>query len=146
MQKFAQLENVLGINIYRNPNKLNFKLVKMKTLIVGASTNPERYAYKAANSLLAHGHEIELVGQSEGVIKGHKIQTDYPDLEEVDTVTLYVGPKNQPSLYDYILKQNPRRIIFNPGTENPEFEQLALDKGIEVEEACTLVLLATGQY
>jgi uncharacterized protein len=118
----------------------------MKTLIVGASTNPERYSNKAANSLLDHGHEIELVGQKDGEIKGHEIKTNYPELEGVDTVTMYVGPTNQPNLYDYILKQNPRRIIFNPGSENPEFEQLAMEKGIEVEEACTLVLLATGQY
>ena len=118
----------------------------MKTLIIGASTNPERYAYKAAISLLAHGHKIELVGQRVGTIQGHEIKTDNPDLEGIDTVTMYVGAKNQPSLYDYILKQSPRRIIFNPGAENVEFEQLAKDKGIEVEEACTLVLLATGQF
>ena len=118
----------------------------MKTLIVGASTNPERYAYKAALSLLAHGHEIELIGQKVGNVKGHEIKTNNPDLEGIDTVTIYVGPQNQPSLYDYILKQNPRRIIFNPGAENYEFEQLAKAKGIEVEEACTLVLLSTGQY
>ena len=118
----------------------------MKTLIVGASTNPERYAYKAAISLLAHGHEIELVGQKIGAIKGHEIKTNNPVLEGIDTVTMYVGPQNQPSLYDYILMQNPRRIIFNPGAENAEFEKLAKDKGIEVDQACTLVLLATGQY
>ena len=118
----------------------------MKTLIMGASTNSERYAYKAANSLLNHGHEIELVGQEKGEIKGHEIHTDYPDLEGIDTVTMYVGVKNQPSLYEYILKQKPRRIIFNPGAENPEFEEMAEAKGIETEEACTLVLLATGQY
>ncbi len=118
----------------------------MKTLIIGASINPERYAYKAANSLLAHGHEIELIGQKEGEIKGHEIHTDYPNLEGIDTITMYVGPKNQPNLYDYILKQNPRRIIFNPGAENSEFKKLAEDKGVEVEEACTLVLLATGQF
>ena len=118
----------------------------MKTLIMGSSTNPERYAYKAANSLLNHGHEIELVGQKEGEIKGHDIHTDYPDFEGIDTVTMYVGAKNQPSLYDYILRQNPRRIIFNPGAENPEFEGIAKGKGIETEEACTLVLLATGQF
>ncbi|MEA5459773.1 CoA-binding protein [Arcicella sp. LKC2W] len=118
----------------------------MKTLIIGASTNTERYAFKAANSLLAHGHEIVLVGQKEGVIQEHKIQTNYPDFEDIDTVTMYVGPKNQPALYDYILKQNPRRIIFNPGTENAEFEAMAQAKGIKTEEACTLVLLAIGQY
>lgn len=118
----------------------------MKTLIIGASTNPERYAFKAANSLLAHGHEIVLVGQKEGEIQGHKIQTNYPDFEDIDTLTMYVGVKNQPALYDFILKQKPRRIIFNPGTENPEFESMAQAKGIETEEACTLVLLAIGQY
>lgn len=118
----------------------------MKTLIVGASTNQERYAHKAAVSLLAHGHEIELVGQKEGTVEGNKIKTNYPDLEGIDTVTMYVSPQNQPPLYDYILNQNPRRIIFNPGTENLEFEQLANDKGIDTEEACTLVLLATGQF
>ncbi len=118
----------------------------MKTLIIGASTNPERYAFKAANSLLAHGHTIELVGQKEGEVLGHKIQTDYPDFEEVDTVTMYVGARNQPDLYDYIIRQKPRRIIFNPGAENPDFEEIANKNGIETEEACTLVLLATGQY
>ena len=118
----------------------------MKTLIMGASTNPERYAYKAANSLLNHGHEIELVGQKQGEIKGNGIHTDYPDFEGIDTVTMYVGAKNQPNLYDYILRQKPRRIIFNPGAENPEFEAMAKANGIETEEACTLVLLSTGQY
>ena len=118
----------------------------MKTLIIGASTNPERYAYKAANSLLNHGHEIELVGQKEGEIKGNKIKIDFPDFEGIDTVTMYVGAKNQPSLYDYVLRQKPRRIIFNPGAENPEFEAMAEANGIETEEACTLVLLATGQF
>ncbi|MBC7409636.1 MAG: CoA-binding protein [Arcicella sp.] len=118
----------------------------MKTLIIGASTNPERYAFKAANTLVAHGHKIELVGKKEGEILGNKIRTDYPSFEEIDTVTMYVGPRNQPDLYDYIFKQRPRRIIFNPGSENPEFEQLAQSKGIETEEACTLVLLATGQF
>ena len=118
----------------------------MKTLIMGSSTNPERYAYKAANSLSNHGHEIELVGQKEGEIQGYKIHTDYPDFEGIDTVTMYVGAKNQPSLYDYILRQRPRRIIFNPGAENPEFEKMVKANGIETEEACTLVLLATGQF
>lgn len=118
----------------------------MKTLIMGASTNPERYAFKAAHSLLEHGHEIELVGQKEGEIVGNKIKTDYPDFNNIDTVTMYVGPRNQPNLYDYILKQKPRRIIFNPGAENPEFKQLAQSQGIETEDACTLVLLATGQF
>ena len=118
----------------------------MKTLIMGASDNPERYAHKAAIRLLNHGHKIELVGQNEGDIEGHKIQTNLPDFEEIDTVTMYVGAKNQSSLYDYILRQKPRKIIFNPGAENPEFEAMATANGIKTEEACTLVLLATGQF
>ncbi|MCU0469792.1 MAG: CoA-binding protein [Arcicella sp.] len=118
----------------------------MRTLIVGASTNPERYAFKAANSLLTYGHEIAMVGQKEGEVQGVAIQTNYPDFQGIDTVTMYMGARNQPALYEYILKQNPRRIIFNPGAENPEFEALAHQQGIETEEACTLVLLATGQY
>lgn len=113
---------------------------------MGASTNPERYAFKAAHSLLKHGHEIELVGQKEGEIVGNKIKTDYPDFNNIDTVTMYIRPRNQPNLYDYILKQKPRRIIFNPGAENPEFKQLAQSQGIETEDACTLVLLTTGQF
>ena len=118
----------------------------MKTLIMGASTNPERYAFKAAHSLLVHGHKIELVGQKEGEILGNKIKIDYPDFDNIDTITMYIGPRNQPNLYDYILKQKPRRIIFNPGAENSEFKQLAQLQGIETEDACTLVLLATEQF
>ncbi|MFC0184003.1 hypothetical protein SAMN04515674_102456 [Pseudarcicella hirudinis] len=118
----------------------------MKTLVIGASANPERYSFKAANMLLAHNHEIELIGTKQGEIAGHSIQTDHPQFKDIDTVTMYVGPRHQPALYDYILSLNPRRIIFNPGAENEEFEELAQEKGIFSEEACTLVLLSTGQF
>lgn len=118
-----------------------------KTLIFGASPNPERYAYKATVKLAQHGHEVVPVGLRAGEIEGHQILTDYPKVEGIDTVTLYVGPKNQPLHYDYILNDiMPKRIIFNPGTENPEFEKLARKKGIEIEIACTLVLLSINQY
>lgn len=118
-----------------------------KTLIFGASTKPERYAYKATVKLAQHGHEVVPVGLKAGEIEGHKILTNNPKVEGVDTVTLYVGPQNQPPYYDYILNDiKPKRIIFNPGTENPEFEKLAQEKGIETEIACTLVLLSVNQY
>ncbi|HPT43268.1 MAG TPA: CoA-binding protein [Paludibacteraceae bacterium] len=118
----------------------------MKTLIIGASKNPERYSYKAAERLLAHEHEIELLGRRADEIFGKKIQTEKTEFESIDTVTLYISPQHQPEYYDYIVSLKPRRVIFNPGTENPEFFQLLEANGIQCEIACTLVLLGTNQY
>lgn len=117
-----------------------------KTLVLGATEKPGRYANLAAHSLLRHGHKIELVGLKEGDIEGVQIQTGQPVLENIDTVTLYVGPQNQPPLYDYIKQLKPRRVIFNPGAENPAFEQDLLANQIESVEACTLVMLSIGTY
>lgn len=117
-----------------------------KTLIIGASDNSERYAYKAAEKLLKYGHEIELEGIRKGIVFGKEISVDKITYSNIDTITLYVGPKNQLSWYDYILSINPKRIIFNPGTENPELVQLTENKGIECIEACTLVMLSIGNY
>jgi hypothetical protein len=116
------------------------------TLILGASVNPERYSYLAANKLLQHGHEVLLVGKTGGAIAGHAIESSFPEKANVDTVTLYINPTNQKQYYESILKLKPRRIIFNPGAENAEFEKLAQENNIATEEACTLVLLSTGQY
>lgn len=121
---------------------LNDKL----TAVIGASPNADRYSYKATISLQKHGHTVFPVGIRKGSINNLEIIIDKPALQNIDTVTLYVGPDNQPFWYDYILSLNPKRIIFNPGTENPELEQLAADKGIETMEACTLVLLSINQY
>ncbi|GAB3907017.1 CoA-binding protein [Larkinella knui] len=120
--------------------------MKNKTLVVGASENPERYANKAANRLVQQGHAIELLGLRSGTIRDNPIRTGQPDLSDIDTVTLYVSPKNQTGLYEYIKKLKPRRVIFNPGTENPAFEKELEQQGIEPVEACTLVMLAIGQY
>jgi predicted CoA-binding protein len=117
-----------------------------KTLILGATTNTDRVAFKAAEKLLAYGHEIALAGIREGMIFGHIIDTQKNFVQGVDTVTLYINPTNQRAWYDYILSLRPRRIVFNPGTENDELMQLAEQNGIFCEEACTLVLLGTGQY
>jgi predicted CoA-binding protein len=100
----------------------------------------------ATKRLLESGYPVLLVGKSPGVVEEHFIQTKIPDKTEVDTITMYLNPMNQKSWYNDILKMKPRRIIFNPGTENPELEKLALDSGIEVQEACTLVLLSLKQY
>jgi len=118
----------------------------MKVLVYGASTNPSRYAYIATELLLQYGHEVFLVGIKKGEVLGLTIQQDQPLLQDIDTVTLYVGPANQDGLIDYLQSINPRRVIFNPGTENSVLEEALLKRGIEVEEACTLVLLHTGQF
>jgi predicted CoA-binding protein len=117
-----------------------------KTLVLGATPNPERYAYLATQRLTQYGHEAIPVGIREGAIDGIKIVPGKPDVEDVDTVTLYIGPARQPEYYDYILSLQPKRIVFNPGTENPEFMQLAQDRGIETVEGCTLVMLSIGAY
>lgn len=120
--------------------------MKKKTLIIGASKNPERYSYKAAEKLLAHQHDIYMIGNRSGVLFDREITKDQNKYDDVDTVTMYVSAKNQPGYYDYIKSLNPRRVIFNPGTENAEFLRQLEEKGIEAEEACTLVLLATNAY
>lgn len=116
------------------------------TLVLGASPKEERYANRAVYSLLAHGHPVVAVGARSGSIGSTPILTDLPADLEVDTVTLYLSAANQRGWYDRLLALRPRRIIFNPGAENPELAALAARSGIGTEEACTLVLLATGQY
>lgn len=118
----------------------------MKTLIIGASDNPERYSYKAAERLLSHGHQIELLGLKTRTIFGQTIDTEKKPFTDIDTVTIYIGPQRQPEYYDYIVSLRPRRVIFNPGTENEEFYKILKENNIEAETACTLVLLGTGQY
>lgn len=116
------------------------------TVIIGASSNEERYSYKATVSLLKHGHKVYPVGIKSGKILDEEIITTKPEIEQVDTVTLYVGPQNQASWKDYIFSLQPKRIIFNPGTENRDFVKEAEAKGIECVEACTLVMLSIGNY
>jgi uncharacterized protein len=119
---------------------------KNKTLIIGASSNSERYSYKAAEKLLAHNHSIYMIGNRPGTLFGNEIVNQQIPFADVDTVTLYVSPKNQTDYHDYIISLKPRRVIFNPGTENPEFARQLESFGIQTEEACTLVLLSTGGY
>ncbi len=121
-------------------------MMNKKTLVLGASPNPARVSFEAAHRLTDAGHETVLVGIREGEVAGLPIHTDKPKVDAVDTLTLYIGPKNQPAWYDYILETQPKRIIFNPGTENRELFQLAEKNGIEIDRACTLVLLGVGEY
>lgn len=117
-----------------------------KTVILGASTNPDRYSFLALNKLKRYNHDVVAVGNREGTVNGVPILKEAALVPDVDTITLYLNPLNQKKYYDYILEQQPRRIIFNPGTENPELEKMAREKGIQTIEACTLVMLSTGSY
>jgi len=117
-----------------------------KTLILGASSNPERYSYLAAERLIAHGHDIELIGKRPDVVFGKTIDTEKKAFDDIDTVTLYLSEKFQPEYYDYIISLKPARVIFNPGTENSEFEELLKANNIDVVENCTLIMLRTGRF
>lgn len=119
-----------------------------KTVVIGASENPGRYSQMAILSLQKHGHEVIPVGLKEGTFNGIPILSlkSKKEINQVDTLTLYVGPQHQPAWFDYILSLQPKRVILNPGTENPELEQLLNKNGINFLHACTLVMLATGQY
>jgi predicted CoA-binding protein len=116
------------------------------TLVIGASENPERYAYKAVTKLQEHGFKVIAVGLKPGIIGETPIYTSIPNESKIDTVTLYVGPERQTLIIPEIIELKPRRIIFNPGTENPDFLKRAQDAGIKTEIACTLILLATESY
>lgn len=120
--------------------------VMKKTLVLGATPNPDRYAYLATVKLRSHGYEVVPVGIKKGMIGDLEIVNGRPLPGDIDTVTLYLGPERQQEYYDYILSLKPKRIIFNPGTENDELAALAEANGIETVEACTLVMLSIGNY
>lgn len=120
----------------------------MKTLIVGATDNPSRYAFLAAQMLDAKAMDFIPIGIKKGQVFGREILNLRlkPELEGIHTITLYIGPANQAEWIDYLIGLKPKRIIFNPGTENPDFFKKAKEAGIEVLPACTLVMLNTNQY
>ncbi|MBE0390213.1 hypothetical protein HNQ02_002626 [Flavobacterium sp. 7E] len=117
-----------------------------KTLVLGASTKPERYAFKAITMLTEKGHSVLAIGQNAGEVAGVKIKTKAIPLSNIDTVSLYLNPARQRDYYNYIVEAKPKRVIFNPGTENPELVQLLTLNNIKSEVACTLVLLTTNRY
>ncbi|SDS30369.1 hypothetical protein SAMN04487764_1911 [Gillisia sp. Hel1_33_143] len=119
---------------------------KKKTLVLGASTNPSRYSNIAINRLVTYDQPVVAIGLRKGEVAGISITTALEDFPEIDTVTLYLNPKRQVEYYEYIISLQPIRVIFNPGTENPEFYKLLKANNIEIEVACTLVMLGTNQY
>ena len=117
-----------------------------KTVVLGASENPSRYSYLAVQRLRAHKHPVVAIGRKVGHVSDVNITKEHLQEQDVDTVTLYLNPRNQVQYYDYILNLHPKRIIFNPGTENDELIQKARENNIKPVIACTLVMLSTGQY
>lgn len=119
-----------------------------KTAIFGASPNPNRYAYLAAQRLTKHNHEIVPIGIKKGEVFGKPILNikSKPPIPNLDTITMYIGPQNQMEWEEYILSLKPKRIIFNPGAENPSLAKKATEQGIEVQYACTLVMLGNNLY
>lgn len=118
----------------------------LKTLVIGASEKEARYSNKAIRQLRKHDHPVVAIGLRKGKVLDVEFDKEKKQFDDLDTVTLYIGPKHQPEYYDYIVGLKPRRVIFNPGTENPDFYKILKENNIESEEACTLVLLATDQY
>ena len=117
-----------------------------KTLVLGASDNPARYSYLAIQRLRKHGHPVVAIGRKNTKVADVNIDKEKIPATGIDTVTLYLNPTHQQEYYDYLISLKPKRIIFNPGTENDKLVQLAKEENIETMEACTLVLLSTGQY
>lgn len=118
----------------------------LNTLVIGASLNPERYSYKAIEMLRLHEHDVIAFGPKTGIVSGVSIENEWNCLWQVDTVTLYLNPQRQEAFYEKIIALQPRRVIFNPGTENDLFISQLQANGIHTENACTLVLLSIGNY
>lgn len=116
------------------------------TLVLGASLKEERISNRVIKLLRHHGIEVKAIGLRSGKVADIKIDTEYKNLKDIHTVTLYLNAENQKELEDYILNLNPKRIIFNPGAENPGLKIKAAEKGIEALNACNLVMLRLGQY
>ena len=119
---------------------------KKTTLVLGASDNPSRYSFLAINKLRRFNHSVAALGRKQTIVADVPVGKELKPLDDIDTVTLYLNPTHQKEYYDYIVSLNPRRIIFNPGTENPELEELARKNNIQPIHGCTLVMLSTGQY
>ncbi|MCS6821557.1 MAG: CoA-binding protein [Microscillaceae bacterium] len=121
-------------------------IAEKKTLIIGATPNPERYAYKAASMLYKQAIPFVNMGIKAGEVLGQPILQEKTPLSDIHTVTLYISPNKQMEWREYIASLKPKRVIFNPGTENPEIRQYFESQGIQTIEACTLVMLSTGQF
>ncbi len=119
---------------------------KKKTLVFGGSLKPERYSHKAIRRLNNTGHPVVSIGGRSGWVEDVVVLRGHPELKEIHTITMYMGEQRQEEHEEYLLSLSPDRIIFNPGAENHRLFAKAKSAGIEVMEACTLVLLSTGEF
>ena len=120
--------------------------ISKKTLVIGASDNPSRYSNLAIERLRKKGHPVVAIGLKKVKVNGVDVETEQLPFKDIDTVTLYINPQHQQEYYNYIVSMHPKRVVFNPGTENDELQDLLKKNDIPFMEACTLVLLSTGQY
>ncbi len=120
--------------------------MKKKTLVLGASSNPERFSYMAVRKLKYGNIPVVAVGLREGEVNGVRIEKPFSKFDNIHTITVYIGPKNLVAYYDYILELKPKRVIFNPGTESPSFAETLSTEGVEVVNACTLIMISNNQY
>ena len=120
--------------------------MRKTTLVIGASINSSRYSFLAISRLREHGHPVYALGLKTGRVGDVDIFTEQKVFSDIHTVTLYVGPSHQEKIRDYVISLKPHRVIFNPGTEDELFQSMLKNAGIPFEEACTLVMLGTGQY
>jgi len=119
----------------------------MKVALLGASNKPDRYAYRALKNLLVAGHEVYPVNPALKEIEGTKVYAKLSDIpEKIDTLTLYVGPERNILMKDEIIALKPRRVVFNPGTENPALQEALQAAGIFPQVACTLVMLSINTF
>lgn len=120
--------------------------VKKKTLVLGASMNPDRFSYMAIRKLKYGNIPVVAVGLREGEVSGVRIEKPFPKFEGIHTVSIYIGPRNLTAYHDYILSLKPKRVIFNPGTESQAFAEILSEAGVEVVYGCTLVMVANSRY
>ena len=119
---------------------------KTKTLVLGASDNPSRYSYLAIHRLRSQNIPVVAIGKRHMLVADVEVIAEKKEFANIDTITMYLNPVHQPEYYSYILTLKPRRIIFNPGAENAELASIAAQNNIKTINACSLVLLSTGQY
>ena len=120
--------------------------MKNKTLVLGASLKSHRYSHYAIERLISNGHSVVALGSKKGNVAGINVETEFINNNDIDTITIYLNAQSQEPFYDYIVSLNANRVIFNPGTENPELYSILKNNNIAFEESCTLVLLSTNQY
>jgi hypothetical protein len=125
---------------------MNNSISDKKTIVLGTSLNSWRYSHKAVLSLRSSGYQVIAIGNKSGFVGDVEIRTLLEQHTDIHTITIYLSAQNQIAYYDYIISLHPERVIFNPGAENAEFEKIAEENGIQVENACTLVLLAIGSF